>query len=157
MNAKMPELKKAFESARFADVKTVRSSGNVLFSAPAASESTLERRAEAAMKKQLGRSFLTIVRSVTSLRAIVEADPFGAFRLPTGTKRVVSFLREAAGKKLKLPIEVDGARILCIEGKEVFTAYVSSPRGAVFMQLIERTFGQAVTTRTWDTIKKLAA
>ena len=33
MNAKMPELKKAFEAAGFADVKTVLSSGNVVFSA----------------------------------------------------------------------------------------------------------------------------
>jgi len=30
------------------------------------------------------------------------------------------------------------------------------PRGPAFMTLIERTFGQAVTTRTWDTVKKVA-
>ncbi len=29
--------------------------------------------------------------------------------------------------------------------------------GAVFMRLIEKTFGTSVTTRTWDTIKKRAA
>jgi hypothetical protein len=29
-----------------------------------------------------------------------------------------------------------------------FTAYVPSPRGAVFMTLIEKTFGTNVTTRT---------
>ena len=97
------------------------------------------------------------MRPVESLRAILEADPFRAFRLAPGSKRVVSFLREEPGSKLKLPLEVDGARILCIEGQEVFTAYVPSPRGAVFMQLIEKTFGEAVTTRTWDTVKKLAA
>jgi hypothetical protein len=32
-----------------------------------------------------------------------------------------------------------------------------NPRGAVFMTLIEKTFGDKVTTRTWDTIKKCAA
>jgi hypothetical protein len=32
---------------------------------------------------------------------------------------------------------------------------VPSPRGAVFMGLIERTFGKDVTTRTWDTIRKV--
>jgi uncharacterized protein (DUF1697 family) len=32
MNAKMPELKKCFESAGFTDVKTLLSSGNVVFS-----------------------------------------------------------------------------------------------------------------------------
>ena len=42
-------------------------------------------------------------------------------------------------------------------GSEVYTAYVPSPRGAVFMTLIEKTFGKDLTTRTWDTVKKCAA
>jgi hypothetical protein len=50
MNAKMPDLKNAFEEAGFSDVKTILSSGNVIFSAPSASEGALERKAEAAMK-----------------------------------------------------------------------------------------------------------
>jgi uncharacterized protein (DUF1697 family) len=48
MNAKMPELKKCFELAGFRDVKTVLSSGNVVFSARKASGTSLERKAEAA-------------------------------------------------------------------------------------------------------------
>ena len=46
-NAKMPALRKAFESAGFADVATVLGSGNVVFTARAATESALERKAEA--------------------------------------------------------------------------------------------------------------
>jgi hypothetical protein len=41
-------------------------------------------------------------------------------------------------------------------GQEVFSAYVPSPRGPVFMTLIEKTFGKEVTTRTWDTVRKVA-
>jgi hypothetical protein len=44
-----------------------------------------------------------------------------------------------------------------VKGREVFTAYVPGPRGAVFMTLIEKTFGEEVTTRTWDTVSKIAA
>ena len=155
MNAKMPELKKCFEVAGFTDVKTVRSSGNVVFSARASSEASLERKAETAMKNQLGRSFLTIVRSLDALRAILASDPYEAFRLPPGAKRLVTFLRKRPEAKLALPIELDGARILCSEGSDVFSAYLPSPRGPVFMTLIEKTFGQEVTTRTWDTVKKM--
>jgi hypothetical protein len=36
---------------------------------------------------------------------------------------------------------MDGARILCMKGTEIFSAYVPNPRGAVFMTLIEKTFG----------------
>jgi hypothetical protein len=55
-----------------------------------------------------------------------------------------------------LPIELDGARILSRKGGEVFSAYVRSPRGPVFMVLIEKTFGKDATTRTWDTVMKVA-
>jgi len=156
MNAKMPELKKAFEAAGFADVKTVLSSGNVVFGARASTEATLARKAEAAMKEHLGHSFLAIVRSVEALREILAADPYEDFRLPRDAKRVVTFLRGPSGKKLDLPIELDGARILSVRGAEVFSAYVPGPKGPVFMTLIEKTFGKDVTTRTWDTVRKVA-
>jgi uncharacterized protein (DUF1697 family) len=157
MNAKMPELKKCFEAAGFTDVTTVLSSGNVVFSARATSVASLERTAETAMKERLGRSFLTIVRPLDALRSILAADPYRAFRLETGSKRVVTFLRQSGTSQLSLPLEVDGARILCRRGGEVFSAYVPSPRGPVFMTLIEKTLGEEVTTRTWDTVKKVSA
>jgi uncharacterized protein (DUF1697 family) len=157
MNAKMPELRRCFESAGFTDVKTLLSSGNVVFSARAAPEAALERKAEAAMAKRIGCAFYTIVRPTSALRRMLEADPYAAFRLPANAKRVVTFLRKPPKTKLPLPRKVDGARILGINGREVFTAYVPSPRGPVFMALIEKTFGKDVTTRTWDTVKKCAA
>jgi uncharacterized protein (DUF1697 family) len=156
MNAKMPELKRCFESAGFADVKTVLSSGNVVFSARA-SAAALERKIETAMEKQLGHAFFTIVRPVDALRAILASDPYGAFPLRPGTKRVVTFLRVKPPAMLELPIELYGARILSVDGSEVFSTYVPGPRGPVFMTLIEKTFGKDVTTRTWDTVKKVAA
>lgn len=157
MNAKMPELKKAFEAAGFKDVRTVLSSGNVVFSAPAAPEAALERKAEAAMQKHLGRSFLTIVRQVEALRNILAADPYKRFKVKPAEKRVVTFLRGKPKGGLKLPLAVDGSRILTRRGREVFSAYEVSPRGALFMTLIEKTYGKAVTTRSWDTVKKVAA
>ena len=154
MNAKMAELKRCFEGAGFADVRTVLSSGNVVFDAPTKSEAALARDIEAAMAKQLGRTFYTIVRPVSRLRALIASDPYAAFRLAANEKRVVTFLREPHKAKLSLPLETDGIRILAMHGWEVFTAYVPNPRGPVFMTLIEKTFGANVTTRTWDTVKK---
>lgn len=157
MNAKMPELKRCFEAAGFTDVKTVLSSGNVVFGARAASEASLARRAEAAMEEGLGRTFLTIVRPLETLRKLLDSEPYAAFRLAPRSKRVVTFLREAPASRLSLPIELDGARILRAKGREIFSAYVPGPRGPVFMALIEKTFGQEVTTRTWETVEKVAA
>lgn len=156
MNCSMPELKKCFEAAGFDDVKTVLSSGNVLFSHRATSEASLAAKAEAALKTHMGRAFPVIVRSVESLRKILAANPYRRFRLGPGSKRVVTFLKTAPRSKLSLPIEKDGARILYVKGSEAFTAYVQSPRGAAFMTLIEKTFGKDVTTRTWETVEKVA-
>jgi len=157
MNAKMPELKRCFESAGFTDVKTLLSSGNVVFDARKSSEAALERKAEAAMAEHLDRSFQTIVRPVEALRDLLESDPYAAFKLPANSKRVVTFLRSAHGKSLSLPLESDGAQILAMRGREILSAYVPGPRGPVFMALIEKTFGTEVTTRTWDTVRKCAA
>jgi uncharacterized protein (DUF1697 family) len=156
MNAKMPELKKAFESAGFTDVKTILSSGNVVFSARGASEASLQRRAEAAMTERLGRTFLTIIRPIDVLRAILASDPYHAFRLAPAAKRIVTFLRHRPTSTVALPIEREGARILVVKGGNAFGAYVRNPKGPVFMALIEKTFGKETTTRTWDTVAKVA-
>jgi uncharacterized protein (DUF1697 family) len=156
MNAKMPELKRCFEAAGFTHVKTVISSGNVVFDARKAAEPSLERRAEAAMQAQLGRSFLTIVRSVEFLQELLASDPYARFRVPAQAKRVVTFLRTVPAKKLALPIESDGARIVAVTEREVFTAYTVGDKGPVFMALIEKAFGTDITTRTWDTVRKCA-
>ena len=156
MNAKMADLKQAFEAAGFTDVKTVLGSGNVAFSARAASEASLQGKAEAAMLEQLGHTFLTIVRPVDALDALLAADPYRRFRLSAAAKRIVTFLRDKPKAKLRLPIEMDGARILAMKGREIFSAYLPNPKGPVFMTLIDKTFGKEQTTRTWDTVAKVA-
>jgi len=154
---KMPDLVRGFQAAGFSDVRTVLASGNVVFRANAASDRVIEQRAERAMTKTIGRSFFTIVRSLDALRAMLEADPHARFGAEPGTKRVVTFLREPPAKKPKLPLAQDGARILGETGAEYFSEYVPGPRGPVFMVLLERTLGDEITTRTWETVKKVVA
>ena len=68
----------------------------------------------------------------------------------------MTFLREAPARAPDRLPDRDGARILHVRGREVFTAYLPTPKGPVFMTLIEKTFGADVTTRTWDTVQKVA-
>jgi uncharacterized protein (DUF1697 family) len=152
---RMPDLKRSFEAAGFTDVRTLLSSGNVVFTAPPGG--SLERKAEAAMSKELGRTFLTIVRSIEDLRAILASDPYAGAKLPRGAKRVVTFLREKPVSKVTVPVQRDGASIVRVSGLEAFSAYVRTPRGPAFMVLIEKTFGKDVTTRTWETVQKVAS
>jgi uncharacterized protein (DUF1697 family) len=157
MNLKMPELKRCLEEAGFANVRTLLSSGNAVFNARVASDEAIAKRAEKAMLDGLGRSFLTIVRPVDALAEMLALDPYAAFRVPKNAKRVVTFLREAPTAKLALPISSEGAAIYCVRGREIYSAYVPGPKGPVFMTLIEKTYGKDVTTRTWDTVRKVAS
>ena len=156
MNCRMPALARAFEAAGFTGVKTVISSGNVVFSG-SGTERSLQKKAEAAMQEHLGRSFFTIVRPVTALQALLDADPYAAFRLAPVSKRVVTFLSTVPDPVPKLPIEGDGARVLLLRERELLSAYVPGPKAGAFMGVIERAFGKDVTTRTWETVMKICA
>jgi len=156
LNAKMSDLKGCFEDAGFSNVRTVLASGNVVFDSSLRSETAVERQAEEAMKKALDRTFYTIARSISALEALLATDPYSRHGVPADAKRVVSFLREARTPQTKLPLAAHNASVLCQVGREVFTAYLPSDKGPVFMKLIQKAFGTDVTTRTWETIKKCA-
>jgi uncharacterized protein (DUF1697 family) len=156
MNLKMPVLKAALEEAGFSDVKTLLSSGNVVFSGRKASDVAIEKKVGAAIEASTGKRFGVIVRSIEELQVLLEAEPYQGFRLPAGSKRVVTFLRKPPEKKLKMPPALDGAQIWTVRGREALSSYVRSDKGPVFMALIEKTFGKDVTTRTWDTVQKVA-
>ena len=149
-------LTASVETRWFCECQDGSLSGNVVFDARAASERTLERKAEAAMAKALGRTFLTIVRPVDALQRLIDSDPYAGFRPPRNAKRVVTFLRERHKGRLQLPLETRWCtHPCCSKHGEAFTAYVPNPRGPAFMRLIEKTFGSRVTTRTWDTVSVL--
>jgi uncharacterized protein (DUF1697 family) len=153
MNCKMPALKNALELGGFTDVKTVISSGNAVFSSRAAPIESLQKKCEAAMAKHMGKSFMTIVRSVDDLDAILATNPYG--KLPDKSKRVVTFLREEPASKPKLPIDRRNARILKQNGGEVFSYYLPIGLDPAFMVIIEKTYGKNVTTRTWETVGRI--
>jgi uncharacterized protein (DUF1697 family) len=155
-NAKMPELKAAFEAAGLRAVCTVLGSGNVVFDSAAAA-TALEQRIEKTLTAELGRSFLTLVREQAALDALLQADPYAGYGLSDGSKRVVTFLRAPPAAAPRLPLEKDGARILALREREIYSAYLPGADGPAFMALIEKTFGTAQTTRTWETIRKCVA
>ncbi len=157
MNCSMADLRKCLEGAGMTNVRTVLASGNAVFDTRVTSEDALVTRLERAFAKDLDDAFVTFVRSTAFLQKLLRVNPYADFELPASAKRVVTFLHEPPPKSLKLPDEKHGARMLCVRGRECFSAYLPGPHGPVFMSLIEKTFGKACTTRTWDTVRKVAA
>ncbi len=156
-NAKMPEVKRAFERAGFSSVVTHASSGNVLFDAPSDDTATLEARALHAMEKHLTRGFPVFVRSVEELGALLAADPWTRYAVAPDAKRVVTLLRAPPPSSWKPPPATDGVTIHGAEGRYVLTSYVVSAKGPVFMGMLEKSLGADITTRTWDALQKIVA
>jgi uncharacterized protein (DUF1697 family) len=154
-NCRMPELRSALEKAGFTSVRTVISSGNAVFKARSASHASLERKCEDATEKFMGRRFMTIVRPVDELEALLERDPFSKYKLPERAKRNVTFLRATPSPRPKLPVTMQGGEILTLQGREAFLYYVPGEVAPTFMGSIEKAFGKVQTTRTWDTVGRI--
>ena len=155
-NCRMADLRAAFETAGFDDVRTILASGNVAFSTRKSPQATIERKVEAAIFAGLGRSFETYVRNADDLRALLDRDPFKPFRIPADARRVITFLRSAP-RVPRLPVVLHEARILAVEGCEAFTMYRRVAETPDFMKLIAQTFGKEQTTRTWETVTRCVA
>jgi len=156
-NARMPALKAAFEAAGFQAVRTVLASGNVVFDSDLSDEDRIKAQSERGMHEHLPRTFPVVIRSVEHLQRLLATDPYTAHGIPPEARRVICFLPRATAPRVALPLAEDLASVFLVDGREAYAAYVTTPKGPVFMKLIERAFGQDVTTRTVDTVARCAA
>ena len=102
---KMAELKRAFESLGFRNVRTVLASGNVVFDAAGGDRASLTRKIEETLKKRWGFDVRTALRSAEDLSALVAADPFKGIAVTPQTRFYITFLGEKRDSSLKLPYE----------------------------------------------------
>jgi uncharacterized protein (DUF1697 family) len=72
---KSAELKSAFETLGFTDVRTLLASGNVLFDTKSAKG--LKAKIEAGLKEQFGFDVPIVLRTMDELKAMVAANYFG--------------------------------------------------------------------------------
>ncbi len=156
---KMDELKKAFEALGFASVKTLLASGNVLFAATAASESTLAKKIEKKLATAFGHEIGVLIRKIEGLQRLADADPFAGIKVTPQTRLYVTFLAEKNKSGLKIPYESPDKsfKIIRVTGSEVCSVLTLTPnsRTVDLMSVLEKEFGRKVTTRNWNTIEKI--
>lgn len=155
---KMDELKKAFESLGFKNVKTLLASGNVLFDAPQKSP-TLRKRIEERLKQKFGHEVHVILRTIVEIQELANSNPFKKIPVTSQTRLYVTFLSEEPKSSLKIPYESPEKdfKIVRVSNGEVCSVVIlSANRGTVdAMSILEKEFGRKVTTRNWNTVNKL--
>jgi uncharacterized protein (DUF1697 family) len=155
----MEKLKKAFESMRFKNVRTLLASGNIVFEAPLQNSTKLEQMIGEKLKNTFETDIPVIIRTMEELQHLSESQPFKDIAITLSTRLYVTFLTEEPKSSLKIPyVSPDSYyRILHVTGREVCCVLSLSPNGRTvdLMKLLEKEFGRNITTRNWNTIVRI--
>lgn len=155
----MAQLKKAFESIGYENVKTVLASGNVLFDTEEIRRAVLGKQIEEKLKAVFGHEIYVILRTIDEIQRLSDTDPFKKIEINPQTRLYISFLSEKPKGNLKIPYqspEKDFA-ILRVSSGEVTSYMTVSPdrNSADLMRVLEKEFGKKITTRNWNTLARI--
>src|SRR5579859_6255116 len=155
---KMSELKKSFEALGFKSVTPVLASGNVIFETE--SDEELKVRIESMLSRKFEVRAAAMVRSARQIAELIKLNPFQPTKLTPETKVQVTFLAQAKGKADEFPARVPAEQfhIVQVSSSEIYSAIDMSgnARTPELMKFLEKRFGRDITTRTWNTVEKVA-
>jgi uncharacterized protein (DUF1697 family) len=160
-NTKVPmeELRQLFSQLGFAGVKTLLNSGNVIFEAKEKNENILREKIEEELEKHFGFLIRTLIRSQEEMRQLLEEDPFKDIEVTKDIRLYVTFLSRKHSVIKNEIQEVLGkdAIITRLTDREICSVITITPgkNTTDLMGFLERVFGKEITTRNWNTIKKL--
>lgn len=153
----MADLRAAFETEGFTEVRTYIQSGNVIFRTDRAARS-LEADIEAMLERRLGLPLVVVTRSHRQLRSVIDRAPDGFGQEPDRYHSDVVFLKapltsRTALRVVELREEVDrawpGAGVLYFER-------LSARRAQSRMsKLVSTPEYQQMTIRNWNTATRL--
>jgi uncharacterized protein (DUF1697 family) len=156
----MTELKKAFADMRFSNAKTLLNTGNVVFTSEEINQTKVKQQIEEHLEKVFGWRIDVFVRTQESLQKLVAEDPFKSIEVTTDTRLYVTFLPDRIVSPLKIPYtsENKSFEILAMKEDALFSVLTLSRDGdsLKLMDAIGKNFGKNITTRNWNTVKKIA-
>lgn len=154
----MAELQKMMEKLKFENVVTLLNSGNIVFDAAAASPKSLEQIIARQLEKDFGFPVPTILRKAEVIEKLLENDPFKNIEVTKDTRFYVSFLKDEIEVELSLPWVSDDGSFLIVDKQNktiVSVLDLSITRTPKGMEALEKLFGKDITTRNWNTIKRI--
>ncbi len=154
----MADLRNELENLGFESVGTLLNSGNIIFEAISNNEEYLEKKISAHLEKSFGFLIPTIVRKSEMIYELLSNDPFKDVELTEDIRLYISFLQENAQTKLKLPwtSSDNSYKIIQKIGKNILSVLdISISKTPKAMENLESFFGKNITTRNWNTIKRI--
>ncbi len=155
----MDDLRAVGVHLGFADVRTVRQTGNLLFRSPSTPARALEARLARALEKQLGITTDCLVRTADAWRAVLDLNPFPAEATSDPAHLLVVFLKERPlpQSERRLRGSIRGRERVRVIGAEAFVVYPDGiGRSRLTLPVLERAVGSRGTGRNWNTVREVA-
>ena len=155
---KMEDLRKVFELLGFVNVRTILASGNVIFESLEKDTSIISKNIALKLQRLFGREIVVIVRTLDDLKNLNDRPPFRDLEMNQKNRLYITLVSEAAKqKKFKGIFSQKDFTILSVTDGIICSALQERPGvGPIdLMSAIEKEYGHAVTTRTWNTIIKI--
>lgn len=154
----MAELCKEMEKLNFENIVTLLNTGNIIFDAVTDDPVKLKKIISEHLEKVFGFPVPAVVRKAKTIRTLLDDDPFKNVVLTKDIRLYVSFLHKDVEPELKLPwtSSDDSYTIISKSDNIVLSvldlAISKTPQA---MEALERYFGRDITTRNWNTIKRI--
>ncbi len=154
----MADLAAMFRALGLGDVKTLLTTGNVLFDHEVSDgiETMIERETE----RCLGLRTTIFVRSAGEWRALIEANPYADMAENDPSHLVVVVLKNAPAldAEARLRVAITGRETVRIVGRQLYACYPDGiGNSKLTMPVIEKAVGTPGTGRNWNTVQKIAA
>lgn len=150
----MKDLKDVFEKNDYENVKTFLASGNVVFEGKDGKDLKISE----ILEKAFGFEIKTIVLPFEDVEKLVKANPFKDIAVTPETRLYVTFLSDESKGNIDVPYtsEDQSFRILKKFENILLSVLDLSKTGRPdAMDVLEKTFGKTITTRNYNTIKRI--
>jgi uncharacterized protein (DUF1697 family) len=163
-NMRNEKLRGVFERLGYQDVRSVLSSGNILFESDDAEVPALEGRIEEALHLDLGITSTTIIRNRQELQAVADSGVFDGREHGRESYLTVTFLKDRSrlsGDTSEDTSEVTASQASQLLGTDAVSGALyavtdtTSTKTPDLMRQMEKTFGKDITTRTWLTVQRI--
>ena len=154
----MADLREELGKLKFENVITILNTGNIIFDAKAGDITKLEKKMSDHLEKAFGFPIPTILRTADGILELLKSDPFKGIEVTKDIRLYVSFLATEPEVELSLPWanENKSYQILDIKDKAIVSVLdLSGTKTVKGMASLEKMFGKNITTRNWNTIKRV--
>ncbi len=154
----MAALREELHAMGLKNVRTLLNSGNAVFET-SVNIQELQDSIETRLSEAFGFSIPVILRDKKDLVDLVENNPFDAVHVTKDIRLYVSFLKNLPENPLNTPwISQDNTfQIISIYDRMICSVLdlstTKTPKG---MDELEKLFGKEITTRNWNTVRKIA-